>query len=209
MGYRTYIACISKRDYNKIKSLTYDEIIKHFVPNSTDPEEEHVGPYDIGKSLYEFGKYTDFQPPKGSTLPFFKKKDVKKRYGDYDLKTVTPEFLKYVIGTYEDRVKKNYNNMNLISFTNTEFIKSRKINWKTEWVEYDFSLINSDEAKIISNMIEHINSFKFEWLNDSPINLGVSEPITYSWKYEYSIFELVNIYNNFDWKKNIMFYYGY
>ena len=30
-----------------------------------------------------------------------------------------------------------------------------------------------------------------------------------SWKYEYEVFELVRIYKTFDWKRNVMIYYGY
>jgi hypothetical protein len=43
----------------------------------------------------------------------------------------------------------------------------------------------------------------------TPYNLENGSEVTVSWKYEYTIFELVNIYKNFDWKNKIMIYYGY
>lgn len=48
-----------------------------------------------------------------------------------------------------------------------------------------------------------------EWLRLTPYNLDEGDEITTSWKYEYSIFELVRIYKTFDWKNNVMIYYGY
>ena len=42
-----------------------------------------------------------------------------------------------------------------------------------------------------------------------PYNLENGEQVVNSYKYEYSLFELVRIYKAFDWKNNIMIYYGY
>jgi hypothetical protein len=35
------------------------------------------------------------------------------------------------------------------------------------------------------------------------------DQVTNSWKYEYSLFELVRIYKQFNGKENILVYYGY
>lgn len=58
-------------------------------------------------------------------------------------------------------------------------------------------------------MIEHIRSMRTEWTCLTPYNLKNGDNITTSWKYEYAIFELVRIYKSFDWKRNVMIYYGY
>lgn len=43
-----------------------------------------------------------------------------------------------------------------------------------------------------------------------PFNLDDGkDEVTSSWKYEYSIFELVRIYKSFDWENNVMIHYGY
>ena len=60
---------------------------------------------------------------------------------------------------------------------------------------------------------DHVRNFRNEWIPaynvDSPYDLENGDSITTSWKYEYEIFELVRIYKHFDWKKNVMVYYGY
>ena len=48
-----------------------------------------------------------------------------------------------------------------------------------------------------------------EWLDMLPYNLTKGDEITTAWKYEYNVFELVRIYKSFDWKKNVMVFYGY
>lgn len=63
-------------------------------------------------------------------------------------------------------------------------------------------------------LLKHVNNMTFEWgcspfSDEMPYNLEEGDAITRSWKYEYAQFELVRIYKTFDWKKNVMFYYGY
>ena len=51
---------------------------------------------------------------------------------------------------------------------------------------------------------------RFEWCGGwNPFDLTEGDAITTSWKYEYGIFEMIRIYKSFDWKKNVMIYYGY
>lgn len=78
---------------------------------SVDIQEDWIGTYDLVTELYEFGKYTDFQPPKKSHLPFFKKKCLKAKYDEYDFMTITPEFLEYIIESYSNMVADYYNKM--------------------------------------------------------------------------------------------------
>jgi hypothetical protein len=49
------------------------------------------------------------------------------------------------------------------------------------------------------------------WFEDTlPYDVDLSNSrLVSSWKYEYEIFELVKIYKTFDWKRNVMIYYGY
>jgi len=48
-----------------------------------------------------------------------------------------------------------------------------------------------------------------EWKDLNPYDLNIeNENITKSWKYEYSIFELVRIYKTFDWKNDVLIYCG-
>lgn len=228
MGYRTYIASIPKREYNKIKSMTKNELIDYKKINKNDVEENYIGigVYDFGEELYEFGKYTDFEPPRKSTSTFFKKKELNEYFTEeHDFYVVTKEFLAYIIEYYSQKIRKYYSEM-LMPFhksideygrvENSVFLKSIKTeyNYPNNKHTFDFSKISDEEQTAIYIMYEHVKLMAQEWgvytHSDKirPYSLE-STNIVSSWKYEYSVFELIHIYNTFDWKKNVMFYYGY
>ena len=218
MGYRTYIGSMPKRDYNKIKSMTIIEV-SEFYNVEIDNGYLNKSVYEYGKELYEFGKYTGFQPPPKSLRPFFKNKELMNRYSDYDFYIVTAEFLEYVITGYKEIVKQFYSKMIApfyeVYAVKSEWLKSEKTNYLTgvnmsDDYTYDFSLITQAEQTAIHDILNHIKSYAVEWNKLTPFNLHDSRPsITESWKYEYAIFELVRIYKSFDWKRNVMIYYGY
>jgi hypothetical protein len=227
MGYRTYIAEMPKREYNKIKSMNQEELIQHYkidVAADDDIDDEgywYKGVYQYGKDLYEFGKYTDFNPPKKSLKPFFKNKELMERYAENDFYVVTPEFLEYIIEMYTNRVKNYYNEM-MIPFLGTrdelfdrekpsEFLNSIKIEYsypKNKY-EFDFTKITQEEQNALFDIIEHVRSFRTEWTLLTPYNLKNGDAVSTSWKYEYAIFELVKIYKTFDWKRKVMLFIGW
>lgn len=213
MGYRTYIGQMKKRDYNKIKSLSsVAEVYAHFN-TPYDPkgyDGDYLGVYDFGVSLYEFGKWTEFEPPKGSIKPFFKKKDVQKYWGEeHDFYVATPDFLRYVIEHYTLKIK-NYHREMLSPFFDE---KGSVIHPLCK--SGDIESLTKDDIPKIFEVINHVHSFATEWgemtfLSDMlPYNLNKGESVTTSWKYEYSLFELIRIYKTFDWKRNVLVYYGY
>jgi hypothetical protein len=226
MGYRTYVASMPKREYNKIKSMTKDQLIEHYKIKREDYEIEEgyigMGVYDFGKELYEFGKYTDFEPPKGSLKTFFKNKELNKYYTDeHDFNIVTPEFLAYIIDSYKKIVTDYYNDMMNPFFGKkverydrdnpTDFLNSVNVeyNYPNNKYKFDFSLITQEEQNSLWKIIDHVRSMRTEWTAITPYDLSRGDEVTTSWKYEYVIFELVRIYKTFDWKKNVMIYYGY
>jgi hypothetical protein len=226
MGYRTYVASMPKREYNKIKSMTKDQLIEHYKIEREDYEIEEgyigMGVYDFGKELYEFGKYTDFEPPKGSLKTFFKNKELNKYYTDeHDFNIVTPEFLAYIIDSYKKIVTDYYNDMMNPFFGKkverydrdnpTDFLNSVNVeyNYPNNKYKFDFSLITQEEQNSLWKIIDHVRSMRTQWTAITPYDLSRGDEVTTSWKYEYVIFELVRIYKTFDWKKNVMIYYGY
>jgi hypothetical protein len=60
----------------------------------------------------------------------------------------------------------------------------------------------------IFEAFEHLRGMYWEWSQLTPYDLDEPEKITNSWKYEYAIFELINIYKRFDWDKDVMVYWG-
>lgn len=232
MGYRVYIAEMPKREYNKIKSMTREQLIEYKKVTLDEDEIEEgylgIGVYDFGKDLHNLGKYNDFDPPKKSMSTFFKKKDLNKYFTEEnDFCVIKPEFLEYVIEHYAQKVKSFYLDM-IMPFceVNDEnsiekhkpFLNSVKTeyNFPDNKHTFDFSKITDEEQTALFKIIEHIRGMSNEWgvntfnSNHRPYRLVQnSNSASTSWKYEYAIFELVKIYNTFDWKKNIMFYYGY
>ena len=217
MGYRTYIGSMPKEEYNKIKSMTQKELFDYYKESKDlDSEDDfHIGVYEYGQELYGFGKYTDFDPPKKSLKPFFKNKKVKSHYEEYDFHIVTKEFLAYLIQTYHEHIKVHYNDM-VMPFLGEKDEPSKFLNSiKTQYDfpenkhTFDFSQITLNEQSALFKMIEHIRSYRTEWTHLTPYNLEEGQEITTSWKYEYGVFELVRIYKTFDWKNDVMIYYGY
>lgn len=204
-----------KRDYNKIKSLTAEGLHAFYKDSKKldeyDKEEFYIGPYEFGKELSKFGKYTDFEPPKKSLKSFFKNKDLKERYEDYELQVVTKEFLAYIIESYTKRVQGFYLRMITPFLSNPEFLSTVKTEFghPDNNYKFDFTKITPEQQKALFEIIDHVRGFSMEWNQLLPYDLEKGEEITKSWKYEYGVFELVRIYKSFDWKKNVMYYYGY
>ena len=210
-----------KREYNKIKSMTKQEMYDFYdLKSDSDGEEPYRGVYEFGEELYEFGKYTDFEPPKKSMSKFFKKKELQERYtDDYDFFVVTPEFLSYIIDSYRDKVRSYYTDMLnpfFIEREPSEFLNTIKTQYgyPNDKHTFDFTKITDEQQSALFKIIEHVRSMAREWgvksyVEMKPYDLEKNERATDSWKYEYAIFELVRIYKSFDWKRNVMIYYGY
>ena len=223
MGYRNYIGLIPKKEYNKIKSLTHNDLLKLYGEYNEDSDNQgYVSSREFGKQLYEFGKYCDFNPPKGSVKTFFKNKETELQYNsDTELKIVTKEFFAYIVGTYTEKVRSYYKDMLKDFNFESEYYKSRKGTYDSNYDRVtlsDNTLMTDKENISVNKCIDHIVSMAWEWgitpFGDMetylPYNLDNERTeIVTSWKYEYSIFELVKLYKEFDWKKNYLYYYGH
>lgn len=208
MGYRNYIGFIPKKEYNKIKKLSREEMYKL---KGEDLEDGYVSPHDLVTGLYEFGKYCDFET-NGLTKPFFKNKDYQNYIeGDNEFYVVQEDFLQKVFENYTEKVKAYYSEMVTPIWRNeSEFLKSVKVDYGSKnRYSFDFSKITLEEQTALYEMLNHIRNMSMEWTHLTPYNLNKDPEITTSWKYEYGIFELVRIYKTFDWKKNVMVYYGW
>ncbi len=100
MGYRTYLGYISKVKYDKIKNLSYSDLLKHYN------RKDYIGIYEIVTELYEFGKYDSLMRNKDNIKPFFCNKETQQRYEeDYEFYVVNMQFLKEVLTAYENPTK--------------------------------------------------------------------------------------------------------
>jgi len=60
--------------------------------------------------------------------------------------------------------------------------------------------------------VVHLSSLIREWEGKYTLPYNLDEDkdeIVSSWKYEYSVFELVRIFKTFDWENNKMVWYGW
>ncbi len=213
MGYRNYLGSLPKREYNKIKKFTLKELYEYKGEEwSDDPynRDGHVGVYDIASTThYELGKYVDSFYTKFFKDVFLNKETQKHFTEESDFYIVEKEFLLVVIEYYKGKVKDYYRDLLEPFFEGTES--------KAPFMKSKDAPITEGELTGIYNMITHVRDMGMEWgvagwFEDStPYNLKDSESskIVTSWKYEYAIFQLVHLYHTFDWKRNVMIYYGY
>ena len=98
-----------------------------------------------------------------------------------------------------------------VDYKRSEFLSTVKCDYGIDGDTYkfDFTNITDEEQTALYKMITHVRNMRTEWTHMTPFHLDKGDEITLSWKYEYAIFELVRIYKTFNWKKNIMVYYGY
>ncbi len=200
MGYRNYIASIPRKEYDKIKNFTKEELYK-YKGESMDEYMGCVSVYDVTQTkLYELGQYVDSFPKK-LFKPVFLNKELQKDFTEeHDFYLVGKKFLEAVAEMYSAKVKDYYNKMLEPLLTDEKYprLKDPK----------DYS------PEDVFKMAEHIKSMAFEWgcspfSDEPPYNLKNGDAVTTSCKYEYAQFELVRIYKMFDWKKNVLIYYGY
>lgn len=207
MSYSTYIGSVPKRTYNKIKSLSIEELCKFY--NLDNPE--YLDNKLFTTKLYDFGKANDFEFPKGSLKTFFKKKETNKIFhnDDIDFYLTDKVLLEYIINHYKSKIQTYYDKMILpLLSDNATVLKSHTVEYEDEINnKYDFSKITTEEQNAIYDIINHVRLIRSEWqIGTFDLNKGAE--ITSSWKYEYNIFELVRIYKTFDWKRNNLVYYG-
>lgn len=199
MGYRNYIASIPREEWNKIKNFSKEELFKY--KNEDLSDEGHVGVYDVAtKRIYELGKYVDTFPKK-FFKPVFTNKELQKYFTEEnDFYLVGRRFLEAVINDYALKIKNYYNDLLKDFLTNEKYPRLK-----------DPKEANPES---VYKALKHIESMAFEWgcspfSDNPPYELYNGEAVTNSWKYEYAQFELVRIYKTFDWKKNVLIYYGY
>lgn len=206
MGYRTNIGKISKRDYNKIKSLTKEEFFSLYkIENMDDRVDRDKFIINLEYISHDFKN----KIPKKSFKKFFKKDCLNEVYdnSDTELKIATKEFFEFVINDYKLKIVSWYERL-LSPYMTLD-----------SWNMFQIDTLKIPEIKseeflnAFIPIIEHLRNNHHEWGSKFSFfedNLKRDDlKVTNSLKYEYSIFELIRIYKSFNWKKDILVYYGY
>lgn len=209
MGYRNYLASLPKKEYNKIKGFSLQELYDYKGKILTeDFSEDYIGVYDIAHTThYELGKYVD-SFPKNYFKSVFKNKETQKHFTqEHDFYLVDREFVKILIEYYTEKIRTYYKEY-LEPFFDEDKIKS-------EFMITKGTPLTEAEISGTYKLIDHVRSMALDWgvsgwfKDQLPYSLDPEKDMVTSWKYEYAIFNLVLLYRTFDWKRNVMIYYGY
>lgn len=205
MGYRHYLYAIPKEQIVEIQACQTNKDCIDFAErygykvdrDCCDDGSYWFAPYEVGKEIYELGKYSEIGFKLESERPsLFTSEELKERYSDYGFALLTKNDFKAVIEAYRQKI----------------------IDWLKSLLEPEDdpiipSKLSKEERKRLA--IEHsiedkLDSWSGKYFGISPIDLDESrERITEDWSYEYAIFELVRLYKVFDWENDDLILVGW
>lgn len=193
MGYRHYFFEVDKKDVEKVKDKTYDELMEIAREYGVEIEEEENWFYFNDEKfmnkecIHEFGKlYWDDTAERiySKGVPLFTIKETQGYFEDYEPYVMGSDAMLEAIEIYKEKV-----------------------------INYYKSLLEEDKRETVSDKcIRHVKSTLEEWECEyiSPLNLNLKhEHIVNSWLYEYQIFELVRLYKTIDWENKCLLFYGW
>lgn len=214
MSYRYYLGELSREEYDKISNFTLEEYRDFYELYEDDL---YKSMHEITNELYGFG--SDFPLYVGklrmNNKQIFQDEKVNEVFFYENGATIVNDIqLKEIIDYYINKNKKYYKDLIKPIINDENFLKTKKVdldvNTKSITRSYDFSLLNKQQLNALFNMILHFKSKYVEWNKLEIINFDKNKSyLTNSWRYEYSIFDLVRIYKIFDWNNKIMILYGY
>lgn len=193
MGYRHYFFEVDKKDVDKVKDKTYEELLEMAREYDAEIEEEYGEQWFYfnddkfmnKKCIFEFGKlYWDDTAEricnKGQRL--FLNDDTHACLGDYDAYVVGREGMLEAITIYKEKV-----------------------------INYYKDLLKEDTPEVLSQRFSrHVDNMLMWWERLGAINTDFDkEYISNSWLYEHQIFELVRLYKTIDWDNNCLLFYGW
>lgn len=198
MGYRQYLYQFDKELVDKIRECkTHEQFIKvckdyfpernDIVHDECDDEEPWVSIYNLGKKLFEFGKYYENDEEvceHGTNL--FASEELKELYCETDQNVLTEEGLLCAIEWQKNRIISVYKNL----------LKEKSAN------EFD---TRSQHERMKEHIKDHLAWWEFPAIDMDKDNNRVAR----SWLYEHTIFNLVQIYKTFDWNKYCLMFIGW
>ena len=188
MGYRHYIGSISKIQYDELSVM--DEVQFSSFCLDKYGSDDYVGAYEFCQSIYELGKY--YEDGFLRKKHFFKNKKIEKRYNEENqLYILGKTGLEKIIENQREKIYLYYSEW--IKIFNT--YKENKNNLYLEQKIEKYFLDKETQWKG-----EMYGKVKF-----TPYNLNLKDKeLVSSWKYEYTIFDLVKLYKTFDYKNNVL-----
>lgn len=197
MGYRQYLYKVDKRLVNSIRACkTNDEYInvcKYFniKIDDYDDEDKYCPIYNLGKELFEFGKYyenSDEMYKHGDSL--FTSDELNKRYEDYGAIILDESGLLSAIkwaknrcvDIYKDLLKEESDDIYYKNMSQLDRLKAHVDDHLRWWESYEYGACDMNKDNSL---------------------------VACSWLYEHTIFNLVNIYKTFDWDNYCLIFAGW
>lgn len=197
MGYRHYLAKIKKEKALHLQDMSYETFMNTYGDKDIYEELMVPGPYNLPyvERIHELGKYVDMDiinTLKGDNPEsLFSDLELVKDYDEFDLYLVEKEGLIGLIDIYQEKVRKNYENM--FKFTEEDQFRYGK--------DADLS---SKHERFFEERID-MWSRKYVMDNDesNPYN------ICHALDYEYQIFNLLHILKMINWEEEQLIIYGF
>lgn len=208
MGYRHYFYTADIDEIEKIKNMSYLDLESYAeskgileITDYGDGEIEKYLPFKNlcnQKEVFEFGKLyyedTDTQIY-GTGNPLFENIETQKYFEDYNPYVVGKDGLLKAINIYNEKIK--------------EYYKQLFDDGAVQILPFGIE-ISRDDIKTNDKIHKHIKDMMTEWFHDWVLNLDENrQVVTSSWKYEYSIFNLVFLLKTINWEKQTLLFYGW
>ena len=204
MGYRHYFYLVDTEECNKVKNMTYSELIKYIKKTNPDAVEEDSEGVWINfhkmlnqREIFEFGKlYYEDTDEKiyNHGEPLFSINDTQEYFEDYQPYRMGKDGLMEAIKIYEQKIISYYEDL----------LKDGAVQILPFGIEVPRNDITSVD-KLKNHTEDQLRQWKWGAINLDENN----DEISSSWLYEHQIFELVRLYKSIDWDKKTLLFYGY
>lgn len=174
MGYRNYLYRVDKKKFNKIRKLSYDEIVKEYGEYGECDDDNYIDQDKIlelcdGIEVLEIGKYFD-----GDIDKCLRKAFVDKKVNDYfntetEFLIAKPQILDKLLELYANDTIKYYKNLledeSIDEFTGKTQLDrlKREIEHKLTWSSYLKDMPNN-EFLIDDSWLKEYECFNFKYL---------------------------------------------
>ena len=202
MSYRYRFAYADKEKVDKMKGMSYDELLNYIKENNPsiyDEEEQYFDCWALfgQKEFFDFGGCSFYDEIEKTSIVLFEKEDTEEAFKECHFRLCDrTTFLAAIDGMR----KLIYDYM--IEMRNDE--NRAKLHFDEKIREWGMFSDYIDCSSMSEERRNKLNEMQLPY----SLNLGTYEIVS-SWRYEYAIFELVRFYKSFDWDKHYLIFYGW
>ena len=205
MSYRFRFATVNKEYLDKVRSMSVAEFIEFTRINnpnaySDSPGESvyiHIWEMFKQTEIYDMGDCPYAMDVIRASEPLFTNPETQNYYSESNLYFCDKKAFLAAIDGMRKLVVKSYQRMIDTPALVPLYLDEKKREWSdfTDVMEMDVQ--DKDKKEKINDMYRPYN------LDDT------DDEIVKSWRYEYTIFELVRLMKTFDWENNYLIFYGW